>query len=709
MEGITATNCAVHYGDWNDYYYCELVANTLASYTHDHQFSRLEQVKAVDVENKTITPLEGEPYVVPDSDRYNYVVVNGDHATENATCYHFVDGVVWNHEDAGTETVDGVEGILKEDKQHIYLEFNNLVTGYGWGVTSKGVADMEGVTILDHEGSSVDKFAAQDAYRDITIATLDTITIGELFKEIADITPPIIPGSVQVFVSPVGESTVSATYTANAEDWTKGTIKFDNGVGFVNITITDYYFCNSFTVTVNVTPQKAPTPELNELNYDKETKTCNWHMLHTAKTVEGKSVTLPEREIPGIDSNNNGKTVENTYSNYMLTDERIYRESVAEAADGLSFSMDNTYGRTDNQSIYMSLSNKYVYVKLPDLKDNTDYNLTFYYSGTPTDDNCIFDEIFLFTPYKENAEFKVGGYGVLYTELYTKGQSYAFKGYTTPNGNNKQTVFNLPPVALGKDNWNKVEINFNSCDFKADEPEEIYLVLKTPGGNSVTDAAKWIDDISLVENTKTAANDPASWTVYFSDYIGTNKKDNTVLKSYDTTDIDNIRPGTEGSLHFITKNSSGTVTVGGLITTPLTTEAGKQYKISFKYKSDGEMLKVNNNYVYIRQAFVGANGASFKADASTGKVNYISAKAFDGYSVVDAEGNKEIVDADDGTSLNKPTAKGVWHDFELTFTATEEQLYFAMMLLTASQTEGKEIDLYISNFKVEEIPAPVVE
>ena len=45
MTGITAENCTVHFGTWNDYYYCELVANSLASYTHDHQFSRLDQIQ----------------------------------------------------------------------------------------------------------------------------------------------------------------------------------------------------------------------------------------------------------------------------------------------------------------------------------------------------------------------------------------------------------------------------------------------------------------------------------------------------------------------------------------------------------------------------------------------------------------------------------------------------------------------------------------
>jgi hypothetical protein len=55
VTGITANNSTVHFGDWNDYYYCELVANSLASYTHDYQFSRLTNVDSVDVDAMTYT------------------------------------------------------------------------------------------------------------------------------------------------------------------------------------------------------------------------------------------------------------------------------------------------------------------------------------------------------------------------------------------------------------------------------------------------------------------------------------------------------------------------------------------------------------------------------------------------------------------------------------------------------------------------------
>ena len=251
MDGITASGCTVHFGDWNDYYYCELVANSLASYTHDHQFSRLEQVASVDVENMKVTSLKNETTAIPTSGRVNYVVVNGDHATENATCYHFVDGKVHNHDDYNGdgvedyETVNG-ESIRVENNRHIYLEFNNLFTGYGWGVTSKGVGDMAGVIILDREvADSVEKFDKSDDIK-AQYPTETTYKINEFFKaaEIDDSKLSIISDKVVVSVSPVigTNSTVSAVYIADENDWTQGSLIFD-GVGRATITINDYYFC----------------------------------------------------------------------------------------------------------------------------------------------------------------------------------------------------------------------------------------------------------------------------------------------------------------------------------------------------------------------------------------------------------------------------------------------------------------------------------
>ena len=270
MDGITATGCTVHFGTWNDYYYCELVANSLASYTHDHQFSRLEQVESVDAENMTVTSLKGETTAIPSSGRVNYVVVNGEHATENATCYHFVDGKVHNHDDYNGdgvedyETVNG-ESIRVENNRHIYLEFDQLFTGYGWGVTSKGLTDVENyvdengdkiidITILDRVAAdSVKKFdkatTAKDSY---TAGT--PVTIGELFAAtdagLAEKTA-IKSETVQVFVSPVGESTAGGAYTADTSDWTKGTLTF-TGTGAATITITDYNFCTPTTINVTI-------------------------------------------------------------------------------------------------------------------------------------------------------------------------------------------------------------------------------------------------------------------------------------------------------------------------------------------------------------------------------------------------------------------------------------------------------------------------
>ncbi|MBO5897946.1 MAG: hypothetical protein J6R04_02935 [Clostridia bacterium] len=250
-----AENCTVHFGEWNDYYYCELVVNSLASYTHDHQFSRLMQVDSVDAQNMTYT-LDGIKYPISSAGRYNYVVVNGESATENATCYHFVDGAVWNHEDAGEETVGG-ETVLKEDKQHVYLPFNQLFTGYGWGVKHIPVYNGEnyafgGITILDREvADSVvkfeSKFKGDYLYR---VGNKNTVSLGSLFAAKADQT--INNSGVWVTIEKVDEnSNVGGTFTANASDWTKGTIQF-SGTGVVKVTIQDYNFCTPTTLAVEV-------------------------------------------------------------------------------------------------------------------------------------------------------------------------------------------------------------------------------------------------------------------------------------------------------------------------------------------------------------------------------------------------------------------------------------------------------------------------
>ena len=257
MDGITAEGCTVHFGTWNDYYYCEIIDNTTASYTHDYQMSRLTEIKAID--GTTITYLDGTTGTVPASGRANYVIVDytKGHGTENATCYHFKDGAVWTHDMGGIQTGidengDGKDD-LKEDKQHIYLEFNNLVTGYGWGVTSKGVGDLAGVVILDRENpNSVEKFKGK-----VNTLTTDRVyTIDEIFAYIENCGVEIVNGAVNVTITNLDENgNVIATFT-RGEKWNEGTISFEN-TGNISITIQDYFFCQATTINATVNSRVA--------------------------------------------------------------------------------------------------------------------------------------------------------------------------------------------------------------------------------------------------------------------------------------------------------------------------------------------------------------------------------------------------------------------------------------------------------------------
>ena len=270
-----ATGCTVHFGDWNNYYYCELVANSLASYTHDHQFSRLTQVDSVDVDKMTVT-VDGNTTAIPASGRYNYVVVNGTHATENATCYHFVDGKVWNHVDAGYEDVDvdgdgNKENVLKEDRQHYYLPFNQLFTGYGWGVKHVPIYNDEtqnpfkGVTILDRgQANSVVKFEGRtfndkvDSDGTVTKGILTSPISGRrykldhIFNYLEDCGVPVLNGAVTITVTNLDDDgNVTATLTRNPSGWGDSELVFSGG-GKIRLTIQDYYYCTPTSIEIVV-------------------------------------------------------------------------------------------------------------------------------------------------------------------------------------------------------------------------------------------------------------------------------------------------------------------------------------------------------------------------------------------------------------------------------------------------------------------------
>ena len=241
-----ATDCTVHFGEWNDYYYCELVANSLASYTHDHQFSRLTEISSLD-EIKS-----GDTWTKAG----NFLLISGD----TKTCYHIVNknGTLTQHlhTDAGEETVGG-ETVLKEDKQIVYLPFNQLFTGYGWGVKHIPVYNgkdyaFNGITILDRDvADSVvkfeSKFTGDFLYR---VGNGNTVSIGSLFAAKDGMT--INDSGVWVTIEKVDENAnVSGKFTANTTDWTQGYIEF-SGTGVVKVTIQDYDYCKPTELVLEV-------------------------------------------------------------------------------------------------------------------------------------------------------------------------------------------------------------------------------------------------------------------------------------------------------------------------------------------------------------------------------------------------------------------------------------------------------------------------
>ena len=251
---ITAVNCTVHFGDWNDYYYCELVENSLASYTHDHQFSRLEKIESLDEIKSGGTWTRTGNF---------YLEENG-----NVSCYHIrknADGTLYQHlhKNSGTEVVDG-ETVLKEDKQCVLLPFTQIYQGYGWGVKNIPVEGAEGVEIIKKDdGYSVDKFKVKEGLDRgdgvIDIAIGYSINFSDIFEAVDNAVPAIRTDSVRVTVraldNQIGEN-VNNYYstTLDKTDWQNGYLRFNNpnGAGMYEITIQDYFYSNPCTVKVRV-------------------------------------------------------------------------------------------------------------------------------------------------------------------------------------------------------------------------------------------------------------------------------------------------------------------------------------------------------------------------------------------------------------------------------------------------------------------------
>ena len=142
---------------------------------------------------------------------------------------------------------------------------NNLFTGYGWGVTTKGVEDVDGVAILDRENAgSVEKF--ENIKTDLTNNRV--YTLGQIFSFVNN-GVPVKPEGLTITISNLDtkNNPVSANieYVRDINNWINSTIEF-SGTGTIQITIQDYYFCEPTTITVNIVerqPEKKFDVALN--------------------------------------------------------------------------------------------------------------------------------------------------------------------------------------------------------------------------------------------------------------------------------------------------------------------------------------------------------------------------------------------------------------------------------------------------------------
>ena len=212
MDGISAEGCTVHFGTWNDYYYCEFEKNGHPSYSgpDDYKFSRISH-----------------------SD-INFTDSNGN-------------GVIDTKEERESVTGCKHEHTAAEDQQCVYLQFNNLVTGYGWGVTTKEVGDLDGVTILDRAvGDSVTKFEGKVT----ELSDNKAYKLSDIFSFVNN-GVDLVPGAITVSIHNLDTSNPVTAKIEPDANWEDTTITF-TGNGRVNITIQDYYFCTPTTIEVNV-------------------------------------------------------------------------------------------------------------------------------------------------------------------------------------------------------------------------------------------------------------------------------------------------------------------------------------------------------------------------------------------------------------------------------------------------------------------------
>ena len=160
----------------------------------------------------------------------------------------------------------GGETVKVEDKRIVYLPFNQLFTGYGWGVkhvpiTGRDANTFPGITVLaeDRTIESVEKFEAVNCITEVK--NNKEYTVSEFFKAKDNIDVAIKlknDSHVRVTISKklvyeddkLVYSSAGGSFTPSS-NWGDGVISF-NGTGTVYVFIQDYFYRVPTVIELNV-------------------------------------------------------------------------------------------------------------------------------------------------------------------------------------------------------------------------------------------------------------------------------------------------------------------------------------------------------------------------------------------------------------------------------------------------------------------------
>ena len=218
---LTTKNCTVQYGDWADYRYCEFT-DTISM---DARYPWV-RVEAGESNGAYSNPRYGIP-TFADADRVL------DPSADHSHCHNNTDG------------------------HHVLITFNQL---YGGGQGCYGgnqhIEENKGVRVINAT-SVTEKFTAKDnvyffTNQDNTVK----VKLSDLFEAKAG--AKIQDSGVYVYVSPATEyDTVRGSFMPSADTKWEDMVLTITGSGRAIIAISDYYYCNTTTVAIDIINAKA--------------------------------------------------------------------------------------------------------------------------------------------------------------------------------------------------------------------------------------------------------------------------------------------------------------------------------------------------------------------------------------------------------------------------------------------------------------------